>query len=255
MTESNFPQEKIVVNHGQVAGSIFIGPDLHVDELRWSETIRLWRKIRRERRRGLEVLILIGDVVGQTTLRRYQHRLLNRISAIAEKGDCTVVWIRGNHDRPLTDWIRASFSPKIVLCDEFLWTDADGEPCLAVHGDQWDRYEEALLRRPVRYWLHTQLYAFFRCQPFGLLFLCYTLRWYKERSTDWKLVCKTVRDGVIGRARELNVKKVFFGHTHRRESHKLPDGLRVFNLGTAAELEEGGWCRLGPDGSIQSGCL
>ncbi|MFN3398524.1 MAG: UDP-2,3-diacylglucosamine diphosphatase, partial [Sulfurimicrobium sp.] len=91
-----------------------------------------------------EYLFLIGDIVDFWAMSRNsihwsrdQNTLVQKLLRRARHGD-KVIFIPGNHDEALREYIGTSFGD-IHVADEYIHTAADGKRYLLLHGDEFDQ--------------------------------------------------------------------------------------------------------------------
>lgn len=89
-----------------------------------------------------EYLYLVGDIVDFWSLRKNffwpgeHHELLRLVVALAQRGT-RVVYIPGNHDEVLREYVGYAFG-KIAIERETTHVTADGKRLLVLHGDEFD---------------------------------------------------------------------------------------------------------------------
>ena len=89
-----------------------------------------------------DTLYLVGDIVDAWQLRRNwywrqaHNDVIQKLLRRARKGT-RVVYVPGNHDEPLRDYLGLSFGG-IEIVDETIHTLADGRRMLVIHGDLFD---------------------------------------------------------------------------------------------------------------------
>lgn len=89
-----------------------------------------------------DTLYLVGDIIDGWQLRKglfwseAQSDVIRRVLKIAKKG-AKVVYIPGNHDEGLRDYIDVNLAG-ISVVTEAIHTTADGRKLLILHGDQFD---------------------------------------------------------------------------------------------------------------------
>jgi UDP-2,3-diacylglucosamine pyrophosphatase LpxH len=89
-----------------------------------------------------EYLYLVGDIVDGWRLRKrwfwpdQHHQILHRLLARAAQGT-KVIYLPGNHDEALREWIGGTFAGVRILHDAIHHT-ADGRRLLVIHGDGFD---------------------------------------------------------------------------------------------------------------------
>lgn len=89
-----------------------------------------------------DTLYLVGDIIDGWQLRKglfwsqAQSDVIRRVLKLAKKGT-KVVYIPGNHDEGLRDYIDINLAG-ISVAQEAVHTTADGRKLLVIHGDQFD---------------------------------------------------------------------------------------------------------------------
>ena len=89
-----------------------------------------------------ETLYLVGDIIDGWRLRKgwywpdAHNEVVRRILKMAHRGT-RVVFIAGNHDEMLRDYVGMTFGG-VELADEAIHTTADGRLLLVIHGDSFD---------------------------------------------------------------------------------------------------------------------
>ncbi len=113
--------------------------DIHLGapESKVDEVDHFLRHIRCER------LVLNGDIIDGWSLRRRGGwdqrctRFVRRILKRAEKNQCDVVYVRGNHDDILAGFLPIYFD-RLRIVEEYEHRGVGGERYLVVHGDAFD---------------------------------------------------------------------------------------------------------------------
>jgi UDP-2,3-diacylglucosamine pyrophosphatase LpxH len=89
-----------------------------------------------------ETLILNGDIVDGWALKRggkwkeSHTKVLRKIMKMSEKG-VNVIWLRGNHDEFLKDFIPFQLS-NLTITEDYTFTSIDGRKMYVFHGDVLD---------------------------------------------------------------------------------------------------------------------
>ncbi len=89
-----------------------------------------------------DYLYLVGDIIDCWRLRRawYWHQshndVVQKLLRKARKGT-HVVYVPGNHDEPLRDYVEMQFGG-VTVVEEAIHTTADGKRLLILHGDKFD---------------------------------------------------------------------------------------------------------------------
>jgi UDP-2,3-diacylglucosamine pyrophosphatase LpxH len=89
-----------------------------------------------------QTLILNGDIIDGWSLKRgskwkeIHSKVLRKIIKIAEKGT-EVIWIRGNHDEFLKDFLPFTLG-NIAIREDYRFISQSGKTCYVFHGDVLD---------------------------------------------------------------------------------------------------------------------
>ena len=89
-----------------------------------------------------DYLFLVGDIVDCWALKRapYWPQLhTNVVRSILGKAkhNTKVIYIPGNHDELMREYIGYTFG-NVLVCEDYVHTTADGKKLLVMHGDQFD---------------------------------------------------------------------------------------------------------------------
>ncbi len=90
-----------------------------------------------------ETLILNGDVIDGWALKRrntwnkHHTAVVRRLLKISQRGKTRVIYLRGNHDDFLKNYLPLELD-RIELCEEFVHETPAGQRYLVVHGDCFD---------------------------------------------------------------------------------------------------------------------
>ncbi|MBZ0104853.1 MAG: UDP-2,3-diacylglucosamine diphosphatase [Sulfuricella denitrificans] len=172
-----------------------------------------------------EHLFMIGDIVdfwamsrGRISWSRDQNTLVQKLLRRARHGE-KVIFIPGNHDEALREYIGTSFGD-IRIEDEYVHTAADGKRYLLTHGDAYDQVTR-----------HHKWVAILGDMAYGMLVrLNGWLSWLRRtlrRPGYWSLAGYAKRkvktavnfifdfeDSVIHHVRERGLDGVICGHIH-----------------------------------------
>ncbi len=173
-------------------------------------------------KRDFKRLILLGDILHTTNLRKIKARDFSFLKALRllgeEESGVEVVWVAGNHDIALSG-NTAFFG--IPVTREYEWEEG-GVRHLALHGDS--------------------LYDF-TTEPgvLGLLYLGaeWLLIWsggrkagqFFKNTIAMKRPSETLKVRAIAYGKKKGVGRIFCGHTHI-EMHASNDGVEYWNAGT-----------------------
>ena len=90
-----------------------------------------------------ETLYLVGDIVDAWALKKSWYwpashtEVIRRVLALHREHGTRIVYIPGNHDELLRDYLPIELSG-IEVCDEYVHETADGRQFLILHGDAFD---------------------------------------------------------------------------------------------------------------------
>jgi len=185
-------------------------------------------------------LYLIGDIVDFWSMRRgvywspAQNTVLQKVLRRARHGE-RVVFIPGNHDEALREYVGVAFGD-IHVAYEYVHTTADGRRLLLVHGDEFDQV--------TRY--HRWVAILGDMAYTGLVRLNIGLSWLRRRlglSGYWSLAGYAKRKvktalqfifdfehAVLHHARERGLHGVVCGHIHWAAMKEV-EGLTYANCG------------------------
>ncbi len=188
-----------------------------------------------------ENVFLIGDIVDFWAVLRNivwtsaQNTVVQKILRRARHGE-RVVFIPGNHDEALRDYLDISFGD-IEICGEHVHTLADGRRFLLLHGDEFDQITrhhrwiailgdvayDALVK------LNTLL-SFVR-RRFGMQ--CYwSLAGYAKRRVKKALqFVFDFEDTALRAARQRGLDGIICGHIHFAVIRQRDDGMVYVNCG------------------------
>ncbi len=169
-------------------------------------------------------LILNGDSFDHLDLERTSRvaashlDLLEDLHALSATHE--VVWIEGNHDEGLSEFLERAH---VRVRRDYEWTYR-GKRYLALHGDQFDTFYH---EHPLLYAIGAGFYMMVqRLGPWSRRFC-----WFLKRTTKLytHAITSSIR-GALKHAREREVDYVFCGHTHH--VHQETDGrVRYYNSG------------------------
>ena len=190
-----------------------------------------------------DYLYLVGDIVDGWRLRKrwfwpeQHHEILHRLLTRAARGT-QVIYLPGNHDEALRQWIGRTFAGVRILHDAIHHT-ADGRRLLVIHGDGFDgvcREMKWLARLgSVAYdaslWLNTWLNRLRRW--LGLSY--WSLSGFLKDQV--KAACKFIdryEQTISIEARRRGACGVVCGHVHKPEMRTI-EGVQYFNDGDWVE--------------------
>ena len=190
-----------------------------------------------------ETLYLVGDIIDGWRLKRgwfwptRHNDVVRRVLKMAKKGT-RVVYVPGNHDEVLRDFIGLGFGD-IEIRPEAIHETADGRKLLVLHGDEFDGvvlYHRwlafagdhayvALLKLNVGFnWCRRQ---------FGLPYWSLSAHLKKKVKNAVEYVCR-YEEAVAHAARERGADGVVCGHIHSAEIRQFGD-VTYYNDGDWVE--------------------
>ena len=185
-------------------------------------------------------VFLIGDIVDFWAMRRSivwtpaQNTVVQKILRRARRGE-RVVFIPGNHDEALRDYLGIAFGD-IEVVGEYVHQLADGRQFLLLHGDQFDQitrhHRWIAVLGDVMYDVLVRLnstVAFIR-RRFGMA--CYwSLAGYAKRRVKSALqFIFDFEDAALHAARQRGLDGIICGHIHSAVIREA-DGLSYVNCG------------------------
>jgi len=190
-----------------------------------------------------DYLYLVGDIVDGWELRRgwlwgpLYNTLIQKILRKERKGT-RVVYLTGNHDEFLEDWIGIDFGG-VQVAREVVHQAADGRRYLVAHGHQFDglthfnRVLERLGSRLYDWVLNANLWANQLRRRFGLGY--WSFAGYLKSKTKQTVQYITRYETAMARLAESHgVDGVICGHIHRAEIRSIR-GLSYLNCGDWVE--------------------
>lgn len=190
-----------------------------------------------------DTLYLVGDIVDGWKLRSGWHwpqshnDVVQKILRMARKG-VRVVYVPGNHDDRIRDFIGVHFGGVVVARDAIHET-ADGRRFLVLHGDEFDGVVQ-----------HAKWLAFVGDYAYRALIAANTLfnrarrrmgfgywslsAFMKTRVKNALQFVENFEASVAGEARRRGVDGVICGHIHKAEMRDI-DGIAYINDGDWVE--------------------
>ncbi|PZU50239.1 MAG: UDP-2,3-diacylglucosamine hydrolase [Sphingomonas sp.] len=190
-----------------------------------------------------ETLYLVGDIIDGWRLRRgwfwptRHNDVVRRVLKMAKKGT-RVIYVPGNHDEVLRDFIGLGFGD-IEIRPEAVHITADGRKLLVLHGDEFDGvvlYHRwlafagdhayvALLKLNVGFnWCRRQ---------FGLPYWSLSAHLKKRVKNAVEFICR-YEEAVAHAAKERGADGVVCGHIHSAEIRQFGD-ITYYNDGDWVE--------------------
>ncbi len=188
-----------------------------------------------------ENVFLIGDIVDFWAMRRAiawtpaQNTVVQKLLRRARHGE-RVVFIPGNHDEALRDYLDISFGD-IEICGEHVHALADGRRMLLLHGDEFDQitrhHRWIAVLGDVAYNLLVRLNTLlsFVRRRFGGY--CYwSLAGYAKRRVKKALqFVFDFEEAALRAARLRGLDGIICGHIHSAVIREAKDGLVYANCG------------------------
>lgn len=185
-------------------------------------------------------LYLIGDIIDFWAMGRSiqwsasQNTVVQKILRRARHGE-KVVFIPGNHDEALREYIGDTFGD-ILIADEWLHETADGKKLLLLHGDQFDQvtqhYRWVAMLGDISYNLLVRLNGWLSWWRRTMRISGYwSLAGYAKRKV--KSAVSFIFDfelSVMHAVRERGLNGVVCGHIHSANIKEV-DGLLYINCG------------------------
>jgi UDP-2,3-diacylglucosamine pyrophosphatase LpxH len=190
-----------------------------------------------------EQLFLVGDIIDLWALKRKSfwptthNTVIQKILKKARQGT-NVIYIPGNHDEPLREYIGMHFG-QIEMCLDYTYTLKSGHEIYCLHGDKYDvitRYHKWIavlgdvgytillringIQNKIRKLLgmkHWSLSAFI-----------------KHHVKEAVSFISDYEENVVHEAKKLGVDGVLCGHIHKAEITKIND-IMYFNTGDWVE--------------------
>ncbi len=173
-------------------------------------------------KRDFKRLILLGDILHTTNLRRMRPRDFSFLKALRELGEdknnIEVVWVAGNHDLKITS--TPAFLG-IPVCREYEWTEG-GLRHLALHGDTLYDFTKESGALGLVYLAAEWIFLFGGSRRAARLF---------KNTFVTKHPSETLKTRALTYGKEKGVQRIFCGHTHI-ELHEERDGVNYWNSGT-----------------------
>lgn len=193
------------------------------------------------RRVDCETLYLVGDIVDGWRLKRSWYwtpafdAVLRQVMGMARNGT-EVIYIPGNHDEMLRDWIGLEIAG-VRLAAEAVHETADGRRFLVIHGDEFDgviRYAKFLahLGDWAYDWALT-LNRIFNAARRRLGYPYWSLsQWLKLQVKEAVKAIDRFEMALAGEARRRGLQGVICGHIHHAEMR---------NVGGVLYVNDGDW--------------
>lgn len=190
-----------------------------------------------------EYLILVGDIIDFWALKRHifwpttMNTIIQKVLRKARHGT-KVIFIPGNHDEALRDYIGLSFGD-IELHETFTHELKDGRKILCLHGDIFDvvtKYHKWLaILGDIGYesllWLNRVQNKLRSIIGFGHWSLSAFIKYRVKEAVNF---ISDFEDNVVRGAKQLGVDGVLCGHIHHAEIRDV-NGMLYLNTGDWVE--------------------
>ena len=188
-----------------------------------------------------DYLYLVGDIIDCWRLRRSwywqqsHNDVVQKLLRKARKGT-HVVYIPGNHDEPLRDYIEMQFGG-VTLLEETIHTTADGKRLLILHGDKFDgivkyaRWLAILGDHAYTTILSLNHWYNLARRQLGLPYWSLSA-WLKGRVKDAVRYIDDYEIAIAEEARRQGVDGVVCGHIHKAE---------IRQVGSVLYCNDGDW--------------
>jgi len=195
------------------------------------------------RRVECEKLYLVGDIVDGWRLRKSwywdrHHDEVIRLVLKAARNGTEVVYIPGNHDEALRDWLGLEIAG-IRLVNEAVHAGADGRRYLVIHGDQFDgviRYAKLLAH--LGDWAYDSaltMNRWFNAARRRLGYPYWSLsQWLKRQVKEAVKAIDRFEVALAQEARRRGLDGVVCGHIHHAEM-RVVQGVLYMNDGDWVE--------------------
>lgn len=167
-------------------------------------------------------LILLGDVFESLNFKKLSKTDWELISLIGEiSKNSKVVWVEGNHDIGLTDFLGSLTDIKI--CSVYKWK-YQNKKYLAIHGHQFDNF---LVDNAILSFVANQVYNVIQIFDFKDKRMS---RAIKRKSKGWLKISHKVAARALIYAKVMQVDYIFCGHTHK-DMRLDKRGVHYYNCG------------------------
>jgi UDP-2,3-diacylglucosamine pyrophosphatase LpxH len=189
-----------------------------------------------------ETLILNGDIIDGWAIKRgnpwTKEHMKCLVKIMKKSYDTKVIWVRGNHDDFLNDFIPLSFG-NISIVEDYELESLNGKRYLVLHGDIFDVFTNNMK------WLA-------KLGSIGYDLILWLNKWYNKyqayRGKEYYSLSKTIKDSVksvtsfigefenhmVTHSKALNYDGVICGHIHKAEIRIIKD-IEYMNSGDWVE--------------------
>ena len=190
-----------------------------------------------------EYIYLVGDIVDLWKLKKSWHwpevnnEIVQRLLDKVRKG-AKVIYIPGNHDERLRDYVGSNFNDVTIL-DDAIHTTKDNKKLLLIHGDEFDSV--VMTNKWLVHfgdWLYDHIvvlnrYYNYARRKLGFPYwsLSHFLKMHTKKAVQY---IENFENAVIHEAKRRGVDGVVCGHIHH-PSMKQVDGVTYANTGDWVE--------------------
>lgn len=176
-----------------------------------------------------EYLFIVGDFIDGWLLKRRHYwtqdytNLIRKILSYSKKGT-KVVYITGNHDEFLRNYVPIMFDTNIAIVDEYKWKEY-----FIVHGDAYDGIVSMRwlgMLGSVGYEIAIKTDRLIK----RLGYKWSLSKWAKDKVKNAVKFITSFEDQLVFQAKKRNCKGVICGHIHKPED-KVIDGIHYLNCG------------------------
>jgi UDP-2,3-diacylglucosamine pyrophosphatase LpxH len=181
-----------------------------------------------------DTLYLVGDIIDAWQLRRNfywrqaHNDVIQKVLRRARKGT-RVIYVPGNHDEPLRDYLGLSLGG-IEIVDDVVHTTADGRRMLVIHGDLFDgviRHAKWLAHLGDRlYTMVLKLNHWFNHVRTRMGFPYWSLSQYlKHKVKNAVSYISDFEEALAHEAKRRGLDGVICGHIHKAEIRQIDEIL------------------------------
>jgi UDP-2,3-diacylglucosamine pyrophosphatase LpxH len=190
-----------------------------------------------------DYLFLVGDIIDFWSLKRSPywptaHNTVVQKILKKSKHGTKVIYIPGNHDEGLRDYIGLTFG-NIELHEDYIHTLLNGEQIFCLHGDLYDvitRYHRWLaIVGDVGYtfllWLNRIQNKWRTCFGYDHWSLSAFIKHHVKEAVNF---ISDYEHSIVAAAKEMGVSGVLCGHIHSAEITQI-DNIMYYNTGDTVE--------------------
>ncbi len=176
-----------------------------------------------------EYLFIVGDFIDGWLLKRRHYwtqdytNLIRKILSYSKKGT-KVIYVTGNHDEFLRNYVPIMFDTNIAIVDEYIWRDY-----YVVHGDAYDGIVSMRwlgMLGSVGYEIAIKTDRLIK----RLGYKWSLSKWAKDKVKNAVKFITSFEDQLVFQSKKRGCKGVICGHIHKPED-KIIDGVHYLNCG------------------------